>query len=832
MARNAFAAALAVLLAACGGGEGGTPACPSGQARCGDACVDLATDAGHCGACPTACAATQVCADGACGCAGSLSSCGTTCVDLQSSAVHCGSCANACPAGAACTAGACLAVCSAPETTCGLTCRNLAISPAACGRCDRACAAGASCAAAACVTAPCAGLLDLPGPPRLPLAGEALAAADLDGDGRPDLVAASNAAVVVALGAGHGRFTALAPTALPPGSWASALALGELDGDGLLDLAVADRNGQVHLLHGIGDGTFGAPTTLSVLQGADGLALADLDRDGDLDLAVASQGAGAQGDLAVWLNEGGAFSGHASLVVTGRPSDVVAADVNGDGRLDLLASEYALGRVSVFLGRAGGFEPERLVETGGGTQTLAVADLDRDGWPDLVTSSATPGASTTVSLGAGDGTFGTATGYGVGGDTVAVADLDGDGQLDVATATGQVLRGTGGGALAVEPLGVQTSATAGLVARDLDGDGRLDLAFGSGLLALGAEGGGWLLPATLAEGTAFALADLDGDLEPDLVSYDHPYPFAPGIFVRRGLGDGRFGPPTAAAPAALLGTQVGALGDLDGDGRLDLATAQDTTLTTLTGDGTGAFAPLATHQLPAALLALALGDLDGDGLADLVTVDAPATPDGGGALRVWRRTAGGFDPPVLVADDATLLLAADLDGDGRPDVAASRGSAVSIWFEAHTFAFGVPLTISRQHRVSGLAAGDLDGDGAVDLLVTAGAGQTWDQYDAAVVPALGGGAFGLPLPFMAGWAPRRPLLADLDGDGWPDLLAWSESHNQLVLVRNAGDGSFGDPEQQAAGGVPVATADLDRDGRPDLVCGLGLVQVRLTRCRP
>lgn len=144
-----------LLLAACDTADRADP-CAAGT-RCGDACVDTATDPAHCGACGVRCAEGEVCADGACAaaCPAGRAPCAGGCFDLQTSAAHCGACGSACPAGATCMDGAC--ACPAGHAECGGACVDLAADDAHCGGCGVACEAGASCVDGACAPGCAAG---------------------------------------------------------------------------------------------------------------------------------------------------------------------------------------------------------------------------------------------------------------------------------------------------------------------------------------------------------------------------------------------------------------------------------------------------------------------------------------------------------------------------------------------------------------------------------------------------------------------------------------------------------------------------------------------------
>ncbi|MBK6533684.1 MAG: hypothetical protein IPF99_30085 [Deltaproteobacteria bacterium] len=127
--------------------------CPAGQQRCGETCLDTATDARHCGACGTVCPSiaggSATCAAGACGvtCAAGRTMCQvnatTVCADVMTDAAHCGACGTACGTDEACRAGQCVFECSAPRQMCGTgdsaVCTNIATDPLHCGACGMAC---------------------------------------------------------------------------------------------------------------------------------------------------------------------------------------------------------------------------------------------------------------------------------------------------------------------------------------------------------------------------------------------------------------------------------------------------------------------------------------------------------------------------------------------------------------------------------------------------------------------------------------------------------------------------------------------------------------------
>jgi hypothetical protein len=327
---------------------------------------------------------------------------------------------------------------------------------------------------------------------------------------------------------------------------------------------------------------------------------------------------------------------------------------------------------------------------------------------------------------------------------IAVGDFGNDGDFDIVTTNGDgsvsLYLGSGGEAfdhVAASP--PPNEGPAAIAVGDLNGDRLLDIVVThSGVTDNGTGPDDIVVLLANADGTfeklqrhagvnpqAVVVADLDGDHQLDLATAndgDH-------LSIFLGNGDGTFKDPTNFPIGAPYASGIAAA-DVNRDGTLDLVTANslvgkgrsDKTVSVLSGRGDGTFGEPGVYDTGGAQpIAPVVADLNGDGRADI------ATPNGapGASLSVLLgRPEGGFSPPAKYVTGRWphSLVAADLDGDGHLDLASGNlalvGHEITIRFGKGDGTFEPPVDVSTAGRGFGIAAAvDLDADGGIDLVL-------------------------------------------------------------------------------------------------------------------
>lgn len=443
---------------------------------------------------------------------------------------------------------------------------------------------------------------------------------------------------------------------------------------------------------------------------------------------------------------------------------VAAGDVSGDGKAELIAVPVGSGRVSV-LGASGGAPFRSYVPFGAATTgdvTIAAGDLVGDARAEVVAASVTPAGAHVKVLDSQSGAavaslfpFGSAT---VSAVAVATGDLDGDGHHDlVASATtpegtrvhGVALDGSQLASFFVLEPGIAPGAS--LAAGDLDGDGKAEIVLGTGPTVAPAPplsgpaqqvavfdragrsvGRFPAYPGRFQGPVRVATGDVAGTPRPEVLTAPGPgTPAEIGIYGDQWVAErdrnNRIGTFLAFEPSFLGGATV-ALGDLDGDARLEIVVGagpgREPEVRVFEPGGRRISSFLAFDAPYQSGVSVAAGDLDGDGRAEVVA-SALAPP---ARIRIFGPTGKARTLIQPVTDGAPLEVAvADLSGDGRAEIIAGRSAGSEPWVEVLDPRTGelVGRFLAFDREFTGgihVAAGDLDLDGRDEIVVAPGDG--------------------------------------------------------------------------------------------------------------
>ncbi|MDB5388886.1 MAG: vcbs repeat-containing protein, partial [Planctomycetaceae bacterium] len=359
-------------------------------------------------------------------------------------------------------------------------------------------------------------------------------------------------------------------------------------GAGTIGLNITGSNVMDQAGNGFGGGAFSnAPgTPIAVSSTPANSYLADVNGDGNLDLIYA-----ASSSVSVALGNGnGTFGAQRAFEMGSSSTGMVIADFNGDGRPDIASSSYFGANVTIMLGNGDGtFTLKGSVGVPSRTNALAAGDVNGDGKPDIVDANYNNG-NVSVLLGTGTGNFTIESGsFGVGSrpTSIVLTDLDGNGSLDIVTANVlsnnvSVLLGNGSGSFNAaigSPFAVENSPASVAVA-DVNGDGKPDLVVANNgnsanddSVLLGTGGGSFIAAPSVGHGTrpqTVVLGDVNGDGKPDIVTSGRYHQDSDAVLL--GDGSGGFNVDAGSPFATGVTPRDAQLGDVNGDGRLDIVT--------------------------------------------------------------------------------------------------------------------------------------------------------------------------------------------------------------------------------------------------------------------
>jgi len=676
-----------------------------------------------------------------------------------------------------------------------------------------------------------------------------VAVGDLNGDGDADVVLVHANSIDVFIGDGTGKFSSGVNY---PTSVSNPVAVGLLDsnGDSFLDVVIAsgtsDTTGQspVNTFLGDGTGVLGAPITAHYNGTMTSGIFADLNANGYPDLISATQ---------VFFGTAGGFQ--PPLNLTNQPSvctfpygtaagSLTVADVNGDGKLDVVTADCANGTITTFLNQGNGsFSAGISTWASYLPSSVTIADVNGDGKPDAIVADYYS-SDIFVLLGNQDGTFAAAPiGYPPAGyiwSAPLVADFNSDGLPDILIPSGLpaeweslvLLTGLGDGGF-VAPhdyfFAGGASATAadawGVATADLNGDGLPDFVVGNiasdpnvgvTVFLSNASNPNTSLQLGVNYGSGgnlefVALADIDGDGNPDIIGSNTIPGSAGELQIFLGHGDGTFATVPIKVPV-VSGSGVGQLlvRDFDGDGKPDVAVVDTCTLASAQSllcnlwvllnrstAGTPTFTTPASYPINSLGWEIAAADL-GNGHLDLVVTQTESTTvsillgDGTGHfLSQPDLDLGSFYPVGLTlaqlnpAGHIDLVVSVD-DTNAGMGIAVASGNGdgtfqAPVLYPATSNTSGANTPFPADVRVA-----DLNGDGVLDIVyANAGDGMVGVLYGTGQWGS-GQSPFYEPVEFPTNGFPLTLLLVDVNGDGALDAVTNGVGYSGVTTLLNTG----------------------------------------------
>ncbi len=729
---------------------------------------------------------------------------------------------------------------------------------------------------------------------------------DIDGDGKPDLIVTNyidNTVSVLQNTSSAGTISFAARDDYTTGNNPQSVSVGDIDSDGKPDLVIVNYNSNtVSLFRNTStNGAVSFATKVDFETGSKphSVSLGDIDGDGKPDLAVTNY---SDNTVSVLKNTSAtgtiSFDAKVDYATGNNPQSISIGDIDGDGKPDLVVTNYNDNTVSLFKNTSAtgtiSFDAKVDYATGNNPQSISIGDIDGDGKPDLVVTNYN---DNTVSLfkntsTSGNFSFGAEVNYATGNYpySLSIGDLDSDGKPELAVVnsgsnTVSVLRSRVMPPPAITSF-APTSATSGETVTITGADLTEIMA-----VSFGATEAHSFTKVSSTMATAIVGAGVSGDVSvttpggtATLAGFTYTLPAAPAIssFTPTSAKPGdtvsiagtnligttavSFGGTAVASFIAVSDTKIEAVAGAGATG--------DVSVTTPGGETTQAgftFIPPPTINTftPASGVVGTMVTISGTNFnttatnnivffgATLATVSSATTtmltvivPAGAtyqniSVTDITTGLTGYSSRPFIITFDGSAVFSqnsftaivdyatgnypygvsiADLDGDGKPDlVATNEGSnmvsALKNTSIGDSVSFANKEDFTTGYKPNSLSIGDLDGDGRPDLAVLNRGDNTISILKNTSIA--GTISFATKVDYVTGKSPFSVSIGDMDGDGKPDLAVANRADNTVSVLKNtsiAGTISFAAKVDYVTGKYPysVSIGDVDGDGKPDL----------------
>ncbi len=586
---------------------------------------------------------------------------------------------------------------------------------------------------------------------------QALVAADLDNDGKKELVFSNpfiNAISILKNTSTSGVINSssfAAQVDFLTGNFPQNVVVGDIDADGKPDLATCNLDNTVSILRNTTSGStintnsFATKVDVPTGSGPFSVAIADIDGDNKLDLATSNN----DGTISVLRNtstsgviNSSSFATKVDFSTGQAPRSLIAVNIDGDNKSDLVFADLQTSSVIVLRNAStvGSFVFDNVrldISIGTAPFFLTAGDLNSDGKPDLITANSLSATITIIKNTSSNSLISFASpmnvSVGTGPRSAAVGDIDGDGKPDIVVgnsnnntggaSTISVLRNTGTGSTI--SFASQVTFTVGanpssVAIGDIDGDGKLDVVVANANIQ--------------SSNPIQTISVLRNTSTSGNISFDNQLTFSVG-----------------SKPGTV------ALGDLDGDGKLDVVVANSDSISNVNVNpdtisvlrntstiGAISFDNQLTFPIGNVPNGLAIGDIDGDGKLDVVAGSTNTnntsvfrnTSTVGSisfATRIDLDTGSGLKDPKL----------ADFDGDGKLDIAVTRSNEAIVSIFKNTsssgsISFAPKLSFPTGNNPFSVVAVDLNNDGKFDLATPNLTENTVSVLKALCPPVLGG----------------------------------------------------------------------------------------------